>query len=597
MGHARGEPAVPAARRPQPGGVSSLNRNGLGMFAWFGNLRLRWKVLLAPAFLILVLTGVGAYALHAQRNNQATMDALMAGAVRQSEVVADFSTAAWAAQARLYRLTATAANETDQDKIKAVAAQTSAVLADVQARLTAIEAVRAGDGTTAETLDKLKAAVASYIKQSKNVIEMADGDAGSALMFMMSAERSFAQMAKLTDDMSEASRRFRDREMANANAQLAQQEILLTGVVSIAVLIGCVVSFLVGGGIASPVVRIAAAIKRIAQGDFAVAIPATGRRDEIGVIADAVVTLKASSQEAESLRSEQEGAKARSDAERKAVLDRVASEFERQVKSVADAVSQAAQTVGADAGQVVTIAKQAGIRTGTVAQAAQSASASVQAVASASEEMSSSIAEISRQVGNARDISNDAVSHASGSEKIIHGLADSAKRIGEVVKLIRDIAAQTNLLALNATIEAARAGEAGRGFAVVAAEVKALAAQTGQATQEIQTHVAAIQGATGEAVRSIESITGVISNISEISFAIASSVEEQDAVTREIVSNIEVSSKATVQVSADIGELGGAVAETGTASTDMLTAAGRLEEQAQHLSAAAERFLAELRAA
>ncbi len=561
MGHARGEPAVPAARRPQPGGVSSLNRNGLGMFAWFGNLRLRWKVLLAPAFLILVLTGVGAFALHAQRNNQATMDALMAGAVRQSEVVADFSTAAWAAQARLYRLTATAANETDQNKIKAVAAQTSAVLADVQARLTAIEAVRAGDGTTAETLDKLKAAVASYIKQSKNVIEMADGDAGSALMFMMSAERSFAQMAKLTDDMSEASRRFRDREMANANAQLAQQEILLTGVVSIAVLIGCVVSFLVGGGIASPVVRIAAAIKRIAQGDFAVAIPATGRRDEIGVIADAVVTLKASSQEAESLRSE------------------------------------AAQTVGADAGQVVTIAKQAGIRTGTVAQAAQSASASVQAVASASEEMSSSIAEISRQVGNARDISNDAVSHASGSEKIIHGLADSAKRIGEVVKLIRDIAAQTNLLALNATIEAARAGEAGRGFAVVAAEVKALAAQTGQATQEIQTHVAAIQGATGEAVRSIESITGVISNISEISFAIASSVEEQDAVTREIVSNIEVSSKATVQVSADIGELGGAVAETGTASTDMLTAAGRLEEQAQHLSAAAERFLAELRAA
>ena len=51
----------------------------------------------------------------------------------------------------------------------------------------------------------------------------------------------------------------------------------------------------------------------------------------------------------------------------------------------------------------------------------------------------------------------------------IGSLAKAAQKIGDVVKLIQDVAGQTNLLALNATIEAARAGEAGtrlcgRGF-------------------------------------------------------------------------------------------------------------------------------------
>ena len=55
---------------------------------------------------------------------------------------------------------------------------------------------------------------------------------------------------------------------------------------------------------------------------------------------------------------------------------------------------------------------------------------------------------------------------------MIHSLSASAARVGEVVRLIADIAGQTNLLALNATIEAARAGDAGKGFAVVAGEVK-----------------------------------------------------------------------------------------------------------------------------
>ncbi|MBR7551545.1 chemotaxis protein, partial [Mycobacterium tuberculosis] len=87
---------------------------------------------------------------------------------------------------------------------------------------------------------------------------------------------------------------------------------------------------------------------------------------------------------------------------------------------------------------------------------------------------------------------------AKSTESNIRALSEAVDGIGEVLGLIRNIAAQTNLLALNATIEAARAGEAGRGFAVVAAEVKQLADQTARATDDIERRVQDIQGATGD---------------------------------------------------------------------------------------------------
>ena len=107
----------------------------------------------------------------------------------------------------------------------------------------------------------------------------------------------------------------------------------------------------------------------------------------------------------------------------------------------------------------------------------------------------------------------------------MRGLVEAGSRIGDVVKLIKDIASQTNLLALNATIEAARAGDAGKGFAVVAGEVKNLANQTGKATDEIAAQIVAVQNATRDAVTAIQGIGSTISQISEIASAIAEAVE------------------------------------------------------------------------
>src|SRR6202035_3047452 len=100
-----------------------------------------------------------------------------------------------------------------------------------------------------------------------------------------------------------------------------------------------------------------------------------------------------------------------------------------------------------------------------------------------------------------------AANEANTTNQQIGGLAQAAQKIGDVVKLIQDVAGQTNLLALNATIEAARAGDAGRGFAVVASEVKSLAVQTAKATEEIAGQILSVQSSTTSAVAAIRDIT------------------------------------------------------------------------------------------
>ena len=163
-------------------------------------------------------------------------------------------------------------------------------------------------------------------------------------------------------------------------------------------------------------------------------------------------------------------------------------------------------------------------------------------------------------------ISKAAVEAAERSNRTVQGLSAAAKNIGDVVKLISDVANQTNLLALNATIEAARAGDAGNGFAVVASEVKSLANQTARATENIASQVAAIQAATLDTVQAIESFSSTIDAISGVATAIAAAVEEQSASTKAIARNIQEAALGTHQVSGNIGGMKKAAEDTGTAA-------------------------------
>ncbi|MBR0811352.1 PAS domain-containing protein [Bradyrhizobium diazoefficiens] len=296
-------------------------------------------------------------------------------------------------------------------------------------------------------------------------------------------------------------------------------------------------------------------------------------------------------------RDEVQAVQRRAETQRKADMTKLADGFEAAIGEIVETVSSAATELEASASTLSSTAGRAQELATVVASGSEAASTNVHSVASAAEEMSSSVREIGRQVQDSSRIASEAVSQAHATTERVSELSRAASRIGDVVELINAIAGQTNLLALNATIEAARAGEAGRGFAVVASEVKALAEQTAKATGEIGQQVGGIQAATQDSVSAIGEISGTIARLSEIAAAIAAAVEQQGAATREIARNVQQAAQGTQQVSSNVGDVQRGASETGSASSQVLSAAQMLSRDSNRLKLEVGKFLNSVRAA
>ncbi|WP_044560060.1 methyl-accepting chemotaxis protein [Azospirillum sp. B4] len=365
----------------------------------------------------------------------------------------------------------------------------------------------------------------------------------------------------------------------------------------IAIALTLLLSTLTARSITRPVDLLRMVMETMAGGARRVDVPGTVRKDEIGAMARAVEVFKESLIQGDALAAEQATLKAEAEAQRKAAMARAADTFEATVRAVVDKVATAAADIQLTARDLGEAAEESLRQTTTVSAAASQSAGNVRTVATASEELSSSISEISRQVENSAVIAREAVAQVDATRGTIDGLAEVANRIGEVVKLITDIASQTNLLALNATIEAARAGEAGKGFAVVASEVKALATQTAKATDEIAAHVGAIQGASGQAVSAISDIGGTIRRIDEIASIIAAAVQEQGAATQAIVSNVGETARATEEITENIFGVNERADKTARKSAEVEASSTELSAEAGVLRAQVDSFLAQLRAA
>ena len=568
------------------------------MFGWVKNIGLPWKVQMAPAVLIVALIGVGVYTLQNLKHNMADAEALINGPIQQAQLVAELDSTLWKAHAKLYRLAALAANETDDKKIKVGISDATAASAKIPASLQAIEAAADPSTVKPALLAKLKTAVAGYIKQSKSAIEMADGDPGSAMLFIRNAERHFNEIDQLTDEVSVLSGESRDQAIARSNLKLSEQQSVLLALLIVVAVLGVLVSFVVGRDISRPVVAMARAMRELATGNFDVRLPGLGRRDEVGQMAKAVEEFKVQAQaKAERDVAEREQKSREAAQARRAELHQLADNFQAAVGKIIDTVGTASSELEHSAKLLADSSDATQKLSTMVTSASEETSGNVQTVADATEQVAASVNEIGTQVQLSAKITLEAVEQTERTDARIAKLADAANRIGDVTEIIAKIAAQTNLLALNATIESARAGEAGRGFAVVAQEVKALASQTSQATSEISSQIAGIQAETQESVRAIKEIGDTIRRVAGIAERISGAIETQGGATRDIAVNVQQAAIGTSQVANNIGDVSRGATEIGAASTQVLTSAQLLSRENQRLSEEVNKFLHTVRVA
>ncbi|MFZ2160469.1 MAG: methyl-accepting chemotaxis protein [Bradyrhizobium sp.] len=392
------------------------------------------------------------------------------------------------------------------------------------------------------------------------------------------------------------------RSETDAATGQARKEISLATMAMVALgaatLIGSVlfVWLYVGRNILRRIRDLQRSMQLLSDGDLETEIYRSKQHDEIAAMANSLQVFRESMIEARALSADQDKDRA-AKAERTSRMEARIVEFEATVRIALDALQTSANSMQTTAQSMSATADQSSALVSAVASAAEETSVNVQTVSSGTEELSSSISEISRQVIVSTQIARKAVDDAGTTDATMQGLAENAGRISVVVDLIQTIASQTNLLALNATIEAARAGEAGRGFAVVASEVKSLANQTAKATDEIRQQISSMQTVTTSAVGAIRNISTTISEINEVTAAIAAAVEQQGAATREIARNIQHAAGGTAEVSSNIVGVSTASTEAGTAASAVLSASDALRREADMLRSEIDVFLGNIRVA
>ncbi len=277
-------------------------------------------------------------------------------------------------------------------------------------------------------------------------------------------------------------------------------------------------------------------------------------------------------------------------------LNRIGEGFRTKIGSVVAALKGVTTHLQSGSTELLNSSSSASADAQAVSEAARITAENVESVAAAAEELTSAIAEIQRQTVSASAIAHQAVAEANNSNDSVNSLQQAAGHIGNVVKLIDDIAGHTNLLALNATIEAARADDAGRGFQIVAAEVKGLSRQTANATSQISGEIKAMQSATGLSANAIHTIASTISRISDTTSAIAAAVEQQGAATTEIARSVETVSKSTGAVTSRIAAVASSISVANRIADSVAHEISDLMAQTNALEREVESFLASISA-
>ncbi|SMH59388.1 methyl-accepting chemotaxis protein [Azospirillum lipoferum] len=314
--------------------------------------------------------------------------------------------------------------------------------------------------------------------------------------------------------------------------------------------VGILLSIVIARSLTGPIAATTRAIQRLSEGDLSTAVPGTGRRDELGAIGRATVSviqvLHGLHHEMHRLSGVTTGAAGTA----------TASEFHGaygEMIALLKDTGSAFQRIGEQATQVAVAAGQASTAIGHVSDGASEQTDDLDQVATAVGQSARAIAHVTDSTRDASDMVKDAAGFADKGRddmarllRVSQTIAENSRRIGRITEAITQIAVKTNILSVNASIEAARAGEQGKGFEVVAEEVGKLADNAVESARQIadivETAAAMAQEGmtvTEQARRMMDGLAERVARIDKAFQSVAVAMEQQQASVREIERSVE----------------------------------------------------------
>ncbi|MDQ4421112.1 methyl-accepting chemotaxis protein [Sphingobium sp. DEHP117] len=305
--------------------------------------------------------------------------------------------------------------------------------------------------------------------------------------------------------------------------------------------------------------------------------------------------IERSSAAALAARAQRESDRERAMAERQAAMVTLATRYEESVAALAEHLDEAISALALATENISHLNASARDKAQHVLDLATSTTDAVESVAHATGALNEAAAEIAAEADE--QVAIGAAARAAGDNGLIslEALAQQTDSIGEIVRMIQDLAGQTGLLSLNATIEAARAGEAGRGFVIVANEVKQLATQTHNAVARIDDIIEGTREKMGVADSAMRSVAETIAMMSARGSHIASAVTGQRQTTSEISEAAGRTASASHQVRMTADEVAKSAREADMLAEEIRAIMASLRARSEALRSTSNDFLASLR--